>query len=247
MLHLIHLPIEARSFARWARDRGFGPKGTQDNDAVLHHLLTQLFGRQMLQPFRVFTPEQANWSLYAYAIQDATALVEQARFSITPDMTEVISLERLRSKAMPDAKPGQRIGFDVRIRPVRRSAKQHDQESEKMQERDAFLAEALHNHADDKTGMKSANRTREMVYRDWLAERMPWATLETARLAHFQRRRILRNGNGIEGPDATIHGTMVIGAPVQFSEALRKGIGRHSAYGYGMMMLRPPDALPPDR
>ncbi|APH54995.1 Hypothetical protein GbCGDNIH9_1697 [Granulibacter bethesdensis] len=247
MLHLIHLPIEARSFAQWAGNRGFGPKGTQDNDAVLHHLLTQIFGRQALQPFRVFTPEQANWSLYGYADQDAATLAEQARFSITPDMMEVVSLERLRSKAMPEAKMGQRIGFDVRIRPVRRASIEKIEDVEKLRERDAFLAEALHDHADNKSGMKEANRSRENVYVDWLKERMPWATLETARLAHFQRRRVLRNGKGIEGPDATIHGTMVISDPVQFFEALRKGIGRHSAYGYGMMMLRPPDALAPDR
>ena len=41
-------------------------------------------------------------------------------------------------------------------------------------------------------------------------------------------------------PDATIHGTLRVSDPDRFAEALRRGVGRHRTYGYGMVLLRPP-------
>ena len=99
---------------------------------------------------------------------------------------------------------------------------------------DAFLAETLRNdHA----------RTREEVYLDWLAKRLsPAADLdrETSRLHKFQRRVVVRGGKRIDGPDATILGTLTVQDPQAFADCLARGIGRHRAYGYGMLLLRPP-------
>lgn len=234
-LHLVSLPVPRRGFALWARDRGLGPRGAQDDGAVLHILLSGLFGKGVLQPFRLFLPERGDGSLYAYAGRDAAALVELARLTATPDMLEAVALERLRSKPMPQPRAGQRLGFDTRIRPVRRLT-----EGERVRERDAFVAEALRDHAADRNGMAAANRSREAVYRDWLAERLQGAELESARLVRFQRHRILRDGRALEGPDAVLHGTLVVTDPVALLGALAAGIGRHRAYGFGMLLLRPP-------
>lgn len=242
MLHLIHLPIPPRAFALWAKGRGFGLKNTQDDGAVLHILLSGLFGKGVLQPFRLFDPGQGDWSLYAYADSDAAMLTDTARMVAPPDMLEAVMLDRLRTKPMPEARAGQRLGFDARLRPVRRLT-----EGTRVRERDAFVAEALRDHADNPEGMANAGRTREAVYCDWLAERLPGAQLETARLARFQRHRVLREGRGIEGPDATMHGTLTVTDPEAFARDLAKGIGRHRAYGYGMLMLRPPDAPVPEQ
>jgi len=244
MLHLVHLPVSPRGFALWARDRGFGPKATQDDGAALHVLLSGLFGKGVLQPFRLFDPDQGDWSLYAYASSDAAALLDIARMVGPPDMLEAVSLDRLRVKPMPEARAGQRLGFDLRLRPVRRLT-----EGSRIRERDAFVSEVFRDHAESPNGMSQAGRTREAVYRDWLAERLPGAKLDiqTARLVGFQRRRVLRNGRGIEGPDATMQGTLAVTDPAAFAQGLAKGIGRHCAYGYGMLMLRPPDAPVPER
>ncbi|MGV6874104.1 type I-E CRISPR-associated protein Cas6/Cse3/CasE [Pseudochelatococcus sp. B33] len=242
MLHLIHLPIPPRAFALWAKGRGFGPGGTQDDGAVLHLLLSALFGKGVLQPFRLFDPGRGDWSLYAYADRDAAALTDTARMVAPPDMLEAVMLDLLRAKPMPDARAGQRLGFDVRLRPVRRLT-----EGTRVRERDAFVSEAFRDHADNPKGMADAGRTREAVYRDWLTERLPGARLETARLVRFQRQRVLRESRGIEGPDATMHGTLTVTDPEAFARALAQGIGRHRAYGYGMLMLRPPDAPVPER
>lgn len=242
MLYLVHLPMSPRSFAQWAKDRGLGPKGTRDDGAALHTFLSALFGKAVLQPFRLFEPDGAPWSLYAYADRDATTLAEVARMAATPEMLDVIDLNKLRSKPMPEPRTGQRLGFDLRLRPVRRWT-----DGSRMRERDAFVAEAVRRHPDDRNGMTSTGRSRETVYRDWLAERLPGATLETARLARFSRQKVLRNGREIEGPDVTFHGTLIVADPVAFSAVLAQGIGRHRAYGYGMLMLRPPDAGVPGR
>ncbi len=237
MLYLVHLPISPRSFALWAKDRGLGPKGARDDGAALHTLLSGVFGKAVLQPFRLFEPAGAPWSLYAYAGRDAAALAEISRMVATPEMLDVIDLDKLRSKPMPEPRTGQRLGFDVRLRPVRRWT-----DGSRMRERDAFVAEAVRRHPDDCDGMASTGRSRETVYRDWLAERLPGVTLETARLAKFNRRKVLRNGREIEGPDITFHGTLIVADPAAFSAMLGQGIGRHRAYGYGMLLLRPPDA-----
>jgi CRISPR system Cascade subunit CasE len=99
---------------------------------------------------------------------------------------------------------------------------------------DVFLAETLRN---------DQPRPREAVYLDWLAKRLlPVAELEreTTRLHKFQRQIVVRGGKRIEGPDATILGTLSVQDPQGFADLLTHGIGRHRAYGYGMLLLRPP-------
>lgn len=241
-LHLIHLPVPPRAFSQWARDRGFGPKSTQDDGAALHILLSALFGKGALQPFRLFAPERGNGSLYAYATQGAEELIDTARMTGTPEMLAAVDIAQLRAKPMPLPQPGQRLGFDLRFRPVRRLT-----EGKRVRERDAFVSEACRDHPDDLQGMAAAGRDRQAVYRDWLAERLPGATLETADLVRFQRLRVLREGRALEGPDATMHGNLAVTDPDAFSDALANGIGRHRAYGFGMLLLRPAGAMAPER
>lgn len=241
-LHLIHLPLPLRSFAQWAKDRGFGPGGTQDDGVTLHILLSALFGKGVLQPFRLFAPAHGTGSLYAYACRSAAELAETARMVGPPEMLAAVALDQLRSKQMPLPGQGQRIGFDVRFRPVRRRTEGH-----LVRERDAFVVEAGHSHPGDPQGMARTGRSREAVYRDWLAERLPGAELESGELVRFQRLRILRNGKAPEGPDATMQGTLTVTDPDAFAAGLHKGIGRHRAYGFGMLLLRPAGAPAPER
>ena len=54
----------------------------------------------------------------------------------TPEMLDVIDLDKLRSKPMPEPRTGQRLGFDVRLRPVRRWT-----DGSRMRERDVDRAD----------------------------------------------------------------------------------------------------------
>ena len=113
----------------------------------------------------------------------------------------------------------------------------------KGSEVDAFLIEALARHPENKSGMEQGQRNREAVYLDWLAERLdPAAKLSRSgsRLARFRRNVVARGTTGIEGPDATIHGTLTIVDEQAFTDLLARGVGRHKAYGYGMLLLRSP-------
>ena len=135
-------------------------------------------------------------------------------------------------------KEGKLLGFETRIRPIIRCARGSDRPGK---ERDAFQAEAM---LHPKGGMA---RTREQVYTDWLAsklERCGAASLEpeTTKLVAFQRARAYRKRRArySEGPDAVMRGTLRITDPDAFNALLAQGVGRHRAYGFGMLLLRPP-------
>lgn len=251
-LRLIHAPLDARAFAAWRGARGFDV----DAGAALHALLSGLFGKGALQPFRLFAPDHGAPDLYAYAHSDADALREMAMAVGAPDALAVLRPEAIRAKPMPARfEAGRRLGFDLRVRPVRRlRAPLPDPRNTRSPviaagaEIDAFQLAGLRDHAGDPDGMAAAGRTRAAVYADWLGERLRGAaTLEDARLTAFQRSRATRPGLGterrkarIEGPDATLQGTLVVDDPDAFAERLAHGVGRHLAWGYGMLLLRPP-------
>ena len=86
--------------------------------------------------------------------------------------------------------------------------------------------------------------SREEVYREWLSSqfaRRGGAQLESAELRSFQRTRAVRklHAHHSEGPDAIMRGILTITDAAAFTALLVRGIGRHRAYGYGMLLLRP--------
>lgn len=241
-LHLVELPMQMRNLHLWAGQRGLA--GGFDEGLALHHLLGEAFGPGMLQPFRLMVaPRARSGTLYAYSGRSADGLRDAADGGLTPGLADVVRLDRLRSLPRPTGRwtAGQRLGFDLRLRPVVRLASALEGETEagarvgfrKGAEIDAFLAAAL----------RGSNAGREAIYLDWLADRLsPAAEIERdmTRLASFRRSTIQRNGPRIEGPDATIHGNLIVTDPEAFAGLLAKGVGRHRAYGYGMLLLRPP-------
>ena len=250
-LHLVRIRLNPSKLARWAMDRGWARKGRAehyDESSALHHLLVESFGRGTLQPFRLMVaPGEYSANLYAYTKIPAASLCKMLDVACLPDAASVFDTSRIQSKAMPsNLVPGQRLGFDARLRPVVRQRKANSRPQNKVREIDAFLAEAIREHPDDKSGMMLNKRSREAVYFDWLSARLDGAaTLETARLVRFRRSRAVRGGRIVEGPDVVIQGNLKIDDPEIFRLALSKGIGRHRAYGYGMILLRPPDTRAP--
>ena len=251
-MYLIHAPIDMRAFSRWAGERGLLRRGAFDPDFALHILLSAMFGKRALQPFRLFWSERRRGaSLYAYADADQEMLQDVAAAVAPPDCLTSLDPAALRSKRMPTVfASGRRLGFDLRVRPVRRLRRElHDSQTGRVvmqgREVDAFRLAIMQRFPDGwrerGTPAKQSGLSRTSVYGAWLAERLAGAAnLKECRLASFGRTRAVRgDGRGPEGPDATLQGMLTVDAPEAFARRLREGVGRHRAYGYGMLLLRP--------
>lgn len=263
--HMTYLPFSYRDLGRWAGRRRMMRGGAFDEGYVLHALLSGVFGKSVLQPFRTFRPSSASEAtLYAYSDIDETALRSIALAMAPPDYLDVLDLDKLRTKPLPTPFPtGYRLGFDIRVRPVRRLARDlpDSQSSAKLirkgSEIDAYRLEMLRRSPEGWRGTKmSATEaapkvSRERIYGQWLAERLAGAAdveTDSCRLAAFRRQRVTRgDGLGPEGPDAVLHGECIVRDAEEFSARIRRGVGRHRAYGYGMFIARPPGTTPLNR
>ena len=257
-IHLIHAPLDMRRFNRWAGNRGLIRNGSFDAGYAFHVLLSAMFGKGVLQPFRLFASERrANAGLYAYADVDEAELRGTAAAVAPPDCLDVIDPGKMRSKCMPSHfEPGRRLGFDLRLRPVRRlrgdlADPQLGRALSKGAEVDAFRLEVMRRFPTGWADSAAARAgvTRESVYAEWLCERFGNAVaVEKCRLVSVSRSRAVRGKNGgPEGPDAILHGTFAVANEEAFAGLLRNGVGRHRAYGYGMLLLRAPSQTVPER
>lgn len=235
-LQMIRADINLPEFRRW-----MGGKHLMDEDHAIHCLLTECFGRDLApKPFRFFSPRGSSKAvLYGYGTTDAERLRETARICADPLQSRVLPVESLDSKLMPHSwKEGLKLGFEVRLRPIVRCGRGSDRPGK---ERDAFLAEAIRHPKGE------LKRSREQVYSDWLSvqlDRLGGADLntESTKLVSFQRTRSFRKRRRTEyseGPDAVMRGVITITNSEAFAALLARGIGRHRAYGYGMLLLKP--------
>ena len=246
-LQMIRADIDMRSFHRWAGSRRMMSRNAFDEGYAMHCLLTESFGERAPKPFRMIAPRGKGLEssdryifrgvLYGYGHAGADALREASTLYADPLQYAALQVDGLKSKPMPVAwRTGQRLSFEVLIRPtIRRSKRAANHPGTEW---DAFLWEAIQH---PKGVMK---RSREDVYTDWLRDqfrRRGGAQLEEASLKSFQRTRVIRRRGSrpIEGPDAVMSGTLTVTDADEFAKLLARGIGRHRAYGYGMLLLRP--------
>lgn len=200
----------------------------------------------------------------AYSALAKSELVDRATAFADPMIVEALGLqsETFADKQMPSRfSAGQCLGFEVFVRPTVRQDKDGDRR--KSIEVDAFLA-ALRK-ADRELGPRGTrpDLDRETVYRDWLIQRLaPAAHLDRFAITQCERALLLRRpsrnkktgevrplqtvgavrkqkGEGGGGPAAVLSGTLTIQDPSAFSALLTHGIGRHRAFGFGMLLLKP--------
>jgi CRISPR system Cascade subunit CasE len=254
-IYMLKLEPHMPQLASWAYARRLAGRHG-DLGYALHAALAHVFGEAAPKPFRLREPrcgsrsdDNEDSALYAYSVADEVALKECATLA-EPDVHVALGLETLAVKPMPtDWAEGRRLEFEVRIRPIVRCDRAGDRD--RLRERDAFLA-ALPPAA---TAAPPNGISREEVYRQWLARELgrdgaavPLAG--TLRMAGFQRTRVQRRGRPaadgrrtlgppLEGPDALFTGTLEVRDGGAFAALVRRGIGRHRAFGFGMLLLRP--------
>ncbi len=234
-LQMLRAEVNVREFQRWA-----GMRRLQDTDHAMHCLLKETFGELAPKPFRLIIPRGGGRGcLYGYGPSPAGDLREAANTFADPQQLRALPTSSMDSKPMPpEWQAGKRLGFEVRVRPVVRKGRGSDRPGA---EQDVFQVEA---ETYPKKGMP---QSREQVYVEWLSRELGGkrgASLEpgSSSLVAFQRTRSVRKPHSrhVEGPDAVMRGVVTITDPKAFAQLLARGVGRHRAYGYGMLLLRPP-------
>lgn len=233
---LLRLQPDVKALAVWATRHGMlSPDG--DYGYALHGLLSAAFGEQAPKPFRYMGNKQG---LLAYTLENLETLRQHASLA-TPDVARALGLDALDARPLPSAwKEGQALGFEVRVRPVIRA--------KDGRERDAFL------HAVDAIPAPEGGGVaqRAMIYSDWLVKQFAVdgaALVIQVQMEEFRLTRVLRkesageNGKrkplAVTGPDAVFKGQLQVGNPDAFARLLARGVGRHRAFGFGMLLLKP--------
>jgi len=235
-LSLLHMTPNPVALSEWATRKGWlSPDG--DFGYALHALLAEAFCGNPPSPFR-YMGEQG---LLAYSAEQEPALRE-AIADASPEVRRVLGLESMRVRSFPaEWNAGKRLGFEVRVRPIVRTTK--------GKERDLYQYR-MERRPDDSTEDKPS---RESIYRQWLEQRLTSdsaACLVNASLEGFALSRVVRRAQssdakgqrpakGVIGPDALFRGVLEVADPAAFARLLARGLGRHRAFGYGMLLLRP--------
>lgn len=232
-LHLMRLALDPAALMRFANAQGLLRHEDEGHGYVVHAWLAAMFGALAPGTFRYL---DRRHEVLGYVGTDAGALTAQAQAFAPPLAWAALRPESLATKPMPtDWSAGARIGIEVMSCPVTRKD---------ASEKDVFL------RALDRLG--DAAPSRAEVYQSWF--RRQWGacvSFEQLELTSFGRRRLLRRthrsddaasrrAHSIERPFAGFLATAKIEDPARFADRVARGIGRHRAFGFGMVLLSPP-------
>jgi CRISPR system Cascade subunit CasE len=236
----LHTRPDPQRLVAWAaQHRLLDTQG--DLGYAVHGLLRAAFGEQAPQPFRYLDAQEgllAYTPLSAVELRQAVALAE-------PQAAAALGLGATSSYGGFNARPfptqwaaGRVLGFEVRVRPIIREGKTG-------QERDAFLA------AVEKSDGAAVDRWS--VYLQWLRDQLArqggaelldasvdrYRLLDVMRQSHRLDANAPRRRNVVSGPDALLSGRLRVTDTEAFAQLLARGVGRHRAFGFGLLLLRP--------
>jgi CRISPR system Cascade subunit CasE len=234
-LHLITFAIDRAKLVSLAAGRGTIPP-SGDLGYALHQVLNETFGAEAPKPFHFF--DEFGGQLIAYSPHDAEtlqqfALKQREQVQAWTAASEALSFVTMRANPLPERwAPHVRYRYSVRTRPVCRVA--HHRERGLPRECDVFLRAVA---------AKSSNVDwidRQEVYTAWFREQVPEAAiaLKSVHISRLGRIQVYRKGAPrLQGPDVTYSGILEVGDPDSFQACLQRGVGRHRAFGFGMLLL----------
>jgi CRISPR system Cascade subunit CasE len=236
-LHMIELMPDLTALLRFLYGRGLDDRSDEDLGYGVHAWLRAAFGDLAPKPFRLFAQRGRPVRILGYSAADAAALGRRSHEFADPSVHAVCSPEHMASREMPTLASGRRVAFEVLCCPVARK-------SRTGVEKDLFLVQA--DRRDTDKGLD-----RAQIYCDWIRERLDGvADVVDIRMAGFrlvpQARRTQPVGAGrkrarLTRPHVLITGECVVADEDRFMrDSMGKGIGRHRAFGYGMLLLKPP-------
>lgn len=242
-VHLVKVPLSAAKVAALVRARGL-PARDLDEGYLCHWVLREVFGDLAPAPF-VLRGQGRVIEAWGYSSSGHEGLIDHARAFADPSVLALIpDLRAVHSRPMPVFEAGRRVGFHLRACPVVRLSRALNGHRAGA-EVDAFLAHCF------KVG-PDVVADREAVYRDWLTTRFgkpgdSGAAVESVRVAGMSRERLLRRMQDrtrtpkrLERTDVRFEGTLVVSDGERLLGLLRRGVGRHRAFGFGALMIVPP-------
>jgi CRISPR system Cascade subunit CasE len=241
VLNMIRLRFAPRGLVELGRKRRL-PVRDLDTGYLVHCALGEVFGDSAPKPFTVVDTRNGMIEVLAYSELDTEQLRSNARGYARAETLAIVDLAGLAARRMPDAwEAGARFRFTTRVCPVVRAGRGSKRYSAGA-EVDAFLARCT-------TVGDDVAISREDVYRDWFVaavHRLGGAAPTNLNIEAFQLERLIRRTHEVQRrssirtrPDIVVNGVLEVTDEDRFSQLLRRGIGRHRAFGFGMVLLRP--------
>jgi len=233
--HLVSFTIDPIALMSLAAARKTIPP-SGDLGYAIHQVLTETFGKAAPKPFHLF--EEASCALLAYSCYTPEELIGLA-LQQKPNVlgwelsSAALNFPAMEGAVLPAPWPrGKRYRFTVRTRPVMRTS--HAKERRLPRECDVFLHAVASKE-------KEAWLDRQAVYLSWFEKQAAnaGAKIGGVRVTRMTRRQVYRKGApSLDGPDVTFTGALEISDPEAFDDFVMRGVGRHRAFGYGMLLLR---------
>ncbi|WP_306304396.1 type I-E CRISPR-associated protein Cas6/Cse3/CasE [Methylogaea oryzae] len=207
----------------------------EDLGYTAHAWLTAVFGQGAIKPFRLLQDSRNRQPprLLGFSSQSGEQLIEHAQAFASPLALQVCPLEaNFAAKPMPAQwRAGRRLGFELLASPISRLKQNED--------------DIYRRHVREREASGQQPDSRDAVYRLWLEHQLGTAAiLEDYSLEGFRIVRLLRKAEGAGrrdflAPQAKLGGILTVQDGTAFQTLLARGIGRHRAFGYGMLLLRP--------
>lgn len=234
-LYMIELRPDPAALIRFAEDQGINRREDEDLGYAVHAWLAAMYGQDAPKPFRLLQ-DRRNLRpprLLTYTRRSGEELAEHAAIFASPLAIAVCPPRQgsTPSKPMPDAwQAGRRLGFEVLACPISRLGRNED--------------DVYRRHWRERDEAGAAPESRAAVYRAWLTRQLGVAaTLDDYSLDGFRNLRLLRKGGAgrrdFLAPQASFSGVLRVGDGEAFQHLLARGVGRHRAFGFGMLLLRP--------
>ncbi|PTQ55777.1 MAG: CRISPR-associated protein, Cse3 family [Candidatus Carbobacillus altaicus] len=251
-LYMIEIKLNLKNVLQYVYHQEMLKREDEDLGYALHVWLKAAFQDIAPKPWRLLVDERRPSRLLAYSLYDGESLKEALLQFADPSASAAVEEfdEDIQSKKMPIIKKGTRLGFELFAAPVGRKARSGV-------EKDYFLLkiDQMQEHSKGEPHLQKT-MTREEAYHDWLKHRLEkdgsatlhQASLDGFRLVKMHRRTQRYNTNGQEErhssqlvrPQVLLRGELSVNDEDKFQNLLLSGVGRHTAFGYGMLLLRPP-------
>lgn len=236
-LHLLRMELDKPNLMRFARTHHLLARRADDLGYLLHACLAALLGEHAPKPFYL---DVQRGVLFGYTRVDKQALDEYARAFADPAAFNAMKPDSLATKPMPENWPiGKRVRLFVRFCPI---ARKDDVE------KDVFLrAIERWTQAGENPNTKPE---RPGVYQEWLARQLAGQGLQIEQIslsgmrAQVAMQRRSRGGSKtelrvVERPEAEAEIVARVTDGLRFNALLARGIGRHRAFGFGMIRINP--------